>query len=296
MGSDKSSLVMASDGLIARNSGSWGKQKLSFIDDFGPPALEATQRKIDRFYLDLFAGPGRNRNGEGGEEFAGSPLRALPMTASDKPAIHFTDAILVNADPAQQAALERRVERLYADGVARMPRTRVRFELGDANYLLPNLLRRIPKPAYVFTFVDIEGIEDWPWSSVETLTNRGHSSVDLYMLFPMGMAIQRLISWRQTATDRYDRVLTAFFGAAAWKDLVAKRQTNAQSRMLRRGLEDLYVGRLRERWKKVFVVREIKSRGRPLYKMIYATNHPAGEHIAAWAKAQEEQRKQGSLF
>ena len=94
MAADKPALVLASDGLIARNSGSWGKQKLSFIDDFGPAALEATERKIHRVYLDLFAGPGRNKDGEAGEEFVGSPVRALPMTAPEKPAIHFTDAML----------------------------------------------------------------------------------------------------------------------------------------------------------------------------------------------------------
>ena len=38
MGSAKPALVLASDGLIARNSGAWGKQKLPFIDDFGPAA------------------------------------------------------------------------------------------------------------------------------------------------------------------------------------------------------------------------------------------------------------------
>src|SRR6185503_18513669 len=52
--------VIAQDGLPARDSGRWGLTKLSFLDDYCPAALQATKRKLQRCYVDLFAGPGIN--------------------------------------------------------------------------------------------------------------------------------------------------------------------------------------------------------------------------------------------
>ena len=88
--------VTGSDGLIARNSGIWAKDKLSFLDEFGPHALLATRKKRQRWYVDLFAGPGVNVDHEDThQEFEGAALRALKMVAPSDPSVHFTDMVLV---------------------------------------------------------------------------------------------------------------------------------------------------------------------------------------------------------
>ena len=97
--------AIASDGFRARKNGAWGKEKLSFLDEFGSPALVATAKKHDKHYVDLFAGPGRNVVPETFEEFEGSAIRALQYTAPHQPAVHFTSAFLVNKDPDDQKRL-----------------------------------------------------------------------------------------------------------------------------------------------------------------------------------------------
>src|SRR6266700_3859860 len=69
--------VTAADGLLARDSGPWGLTKLSFLDSYCPAAIQATERKLQRYYVDVFAGPGVNViRGAGAAEYEGSPVRA----------------------------------------------------------------------------------------------------------------------------------------------------------------------------------------------------------------------------
>ena len=59
-------IVLAADGLSARINGEWAEAKLSFLDYYAPVAIDATEQKHRRVYIDLFAGPG-------GPEIAGQP-------------------------------------------------------------------------------------------------------------------------------------------------------------------------------------------------------------------------------
>ena len=101
----------AADGLPARDSGTWARDKLSFLDDFVPPALMATRQKRQRYYIDLFAGPGRNVERGTGEEFEGSPIRALRVAGGPQGEVTFTHAIFVNKDETEHGVLEARVKR-----------------------------------------------------------------------------------------------------------------------------------------------------------------------------------------
>lgn len=276
--------LLASDGLRARDNGPWGRDKLSFIDSFGPPALQATKRKTHRVYVDLFAGPGRNivRGSRRGEEYTGSPIRALQMRATN--GITFTHAYLVNAIRADHVALEERVARMYAAGEAVIPRQNVRLIQGDANAVIDVIFRQIHTLAYVFVFADIEAPRHWPWSSVEALTRRGHESVDLYSLFPLDMAIVRLMSYEEGGNTRYAQRLTAYFGTDAWRSLLERRVTNERAAELRQALVQLYVERLKTRWRDAGPVKDVYLRGQQfLYRMLFASNNPAGARIAKWA-------------
>jgi three-Cys-motif partner protein len=190
------SQLIARDGLRARDSGTWARDKLSFLDEFGPPALTATTRKHQRCYIDLFAGPGLNIDRSTGEEFDGSPLRILGMTSSIDPDIHFTHAVFVNKTEADHEALAVRVDRCCAEGRSFIPRERIGIRHGDANIVIRDIMATIPALAYVLLFADIEAPKQFPWSSVLDIKRLGHASVDLYILFPLEMAIQRLIAFQ----------------------------------------------------------------------------------------------------
>lgn len=289
--------VIASDGLRARRNGRWGKEKLSFFDDFLPAALKATGAKLQRHFVDLFAGPGLNVDPATGEEFEGSTIRVLRSAAHADDSLHFTHAVFVNKDSDDQDALRSRVERLRKSGGCRVPEEHVEFVNADANLAVNHIMRRIHPKAYALVFADITRPSHWKCSSVRALRNHGHTSVDLYMLFPSHMAINRMTSFNSQTLEESRPVLNEFFGTEDWEGLAAKRQTNAQSRDLRRALLALYMNRLHGLgWQHVLVARDVRRTGDAgLYQMIYASNHPAGGRIARWS-AERPDDDQPSFF
>jgi len=282
------SRLTCSDGLRGRLSGEYARTKLSFLDDYVPLALAVTHRMPRRWFLDLFAGPGRNIDRDRARaEFEGSPIRALQLTAKD--GTPFTDAFFVNKELPDHEALNERVSRLCAAGGSRIAENRIRILNEDTNLVLPAIMERIPRPDYVVAFADITGLKHWPMSSVRELHSHGHLSVDLYLLFPLEIALQRKLSFKQGMTDRYADDLTAFFGCEDWRPIWERRVTSADTAGLKRELTELYKTKLREQWRYVETQDTIGiSDKRRLYRMIFASNHPIADKIAKWQRTSRQ--------
>lgn len=288
--------LLASDGLRARDNDAWGRQKLDFLDRYVPGAMRATQRMPTRVYVDLFAGPGKNVERGTGYEFDGSPMRMLRVHAPGDPRLGFTDAVFVNESKRDHLALDTRVQRMHADNQCRIAASRRRVLQGDANLVVPQIMSAIHPRSYVFVFADIEAPKQWPWTTVQAIKAGGHSAVDFYMLFPLDMAIPRLASYQRQQADRYATILTTFFGTRDWRDIAKRRVTSAHSQEFRRDIEALYVSQLHTLWRHVESVEVVKRRGAHfLYRMLFATNHPAGLNLSRWASS-ESPAFQGSLF
>lgn len=300
--SDNSWVISKDDGLRARKSGPWAREKLSFLDQFVPPALQATgctpKPKLQRWYVDLFAGPGRNVDERSGQEFEGSTIRVLPMAAQRDPRVHFTHAAIVNKDKADQAALIQRIQRLRQSGLVPIPESNMEVLTHDANRVIDRILQRIDRRAYAFVFVDITAPKQWPWSSVKKLKARAHESIDLYMLFPLGMALKRLLSYSEQTVEESTPVLDAFFGTPDWRTLLELRKSDALSKELGPATLRFYMERLkREGWNFVIDARDIRRPdGAPMYHMIYASNHPAGDNIGGWSAGKKPPKPQTELF
>jgi three-Cys-motif partner protein len=288
--------LFGSDGLRARDNGAWGEKKLAFLESFGPTAIDATERKQRRVYVDLFAGPGRNvERRSGGREFLGSPLRVLDMRGRLRQDLAFTEALFVNQNSRDHAALQERLRREIVAGRSMILGDHVHALHADANACLPDLLARVRTFDYLFVFADCEAPRQWPWRTVEALTASGHSSVDLYMLFPLEMGINRILAYRNMDEAGAQR-LDLFFGTEAWRDIVARRSTPAQAPLCRRELVELYLTRLRMHWSHAGSVMDVHRRGNQrLYRMLFASNHVAGKKIADWAAKQAAKSDQGSL-
>jgi three-Cys-motif partner protein len=171
---------VASDGLPARDNGVWAKDKLSFLDEYAPPALQATTTKLQRFYVDLFAGPGINVDADDtGEEFVGSALRVLPMRSPANAGVFFTSAVLVNKSTADHEALITRLKTMHDASLLPMPWSNLEFLNGDANQVIHRIMRGIPKQAFVLVFADIESPNQLPFDTIRALRSHEHRSVDL---------------------------------------------------------------------------------------------------------------------
>lgn len=286
--SENREYALASDGLPARRNGRYAEDKLAFLDRFLPPALNATKTKHRRWYLDLFAGPGMCVDTQDStHEYLGSPLRALPATAPTDATVHFTNAVFVNLYERDWAALQQRVEHACSQGRSRVRLTGIQNIRGDSNKLLPGIMREIPVLDYVFVFADIEGVRQLPWQTLAELKCHGHVSVDLYLLFPLEMAIKRLISYSAEHTAKYATRLSAFFGDDGWKALANERITDTQSPRLWKSLEKMYIEKLHGLgWRHVGVQRDIVIRGRRgLYRMLFASNSEVAETLANWERS-----------
>lgn len=276
--------VTASDGLPARNSGEWGKTKLDFLSRFGPIALDATARMPTRCYVDMFAGPGLNVGRQTGEEFLGSPLKALDLVGP-RFGKAFTHVFFVNETDTAYDALGKRIDRFYELSHCPIPRGNVRTVEGDVNAKLSGILDTIHPLSYLFVFADPDKPSDLPWRSVEALKrHRGHQSVDLYVLFPL-MALRRLIDYSGPVTRANARALSEFYGSDAWQQCERFRQSEALRRDFAECLEQVYLERLRTLWTHAEHICNVhRGSGQGLYTMLFATNHDAGRKIGTWAK------------
>jgi three-Cys-motif partner protein len=150
--------------------------------------------------------------------------------------------------------------------------------------------------AYALVVADITAPSQLPWSSIQRLKSQGHESVDLYMLFPLAMGLNRMLGYDVVTAAALD----AFYGTEEWRPIYDARRTDRQSAEMRRQMLDLYIRRLRTvgRWKHAFEVRDVKRTGNAgLYRMLFASNDPAGERLGRWAvESHRPPSGQGDLF
>jgi three-Cys-motif partner protein len=182
-------------------------------------------------------------------------------------------------------------------GESRVPGDHVLVQRADANEALPGLLQSFDVRDYLLVFADCEAPKQWPWSSVEALRAQGHQSVDLYMLFPLEMGINRLLAYTPAQRDRYGHIMTRFFGTEAWRAIVEARRTEEDAPRCRRELEELYLSRLRGLWRYAHRVAHVRLRGNQgLYRMLFASDHEAGDRIARWARGRADRVQQLPLL
>jgi three-Cys-motif partner protein len=279
--------------LRGRSSGEWARTKLSFLDEYIPPALAVTHRFPRRWFLDLFAGPGRNvdrRRGLG--EFDGSPLRALELHGTDRAQTAFSDAVFINKVEEDHLALTERVDRMVAAGRSRIRRDRIILLNEDTNQALPSVMSRIGVRDYVVAFADITGPGHWPFTSVQQLKYH-HKSVDFYALFPLEMALVRKLSFSEAMMERYAYDLTAFFGTEEWREIWERRRTSADTARLKLELTELYERQLKTLWSYAFMQEKIGITAKQrLYGMFFATDNPIASKLAKWQRSKD----QGDLF
>jgi three-Cys-motif partner protein len=121
---------LGSDGLIARESGAWAKEKLYYLERYLDIVSVGMRKKWAGrlYYVDLFAGPGKCRIRQTNEEIDGSALVALKF--------NFAKYFFVECDEECYRALAARVK-------ARAPEKEAEPILGDCN----EVIERIKFPA-----------------------------------------------------------------------------------------------------------------------------------------------------
>lgn len=194
----------------------WTKVKLERLESFLPFFIEATCERYKTRYIDAFAGTGRVRlrqpNGSSLGGFFpppnpiidGSARRALRL---DRP---FDRYYLVEIREAKC----RRLERLRDDFPDRADRIRV--HCGDANAFLRRFCRWADWHSLrAVLFLDPPGTKV-SWSTVEAIAET--KAADLWYLFPLGLAVNRLLKrYGEIGDTQKNTLRDRVFGDTDWE-------------------------------------------------------------------------------
>ncbi len=175
------------------NAGSWTGLKLIALKNYIKPYLEILGDRFSLAYIDLFAGPGLDRVGEGRVPLPGSPLIPLMIREAAKGRM-FKHLFLCEINPKYERALRRRVFGHLPPGVGRT------IYPGDANEFVKRLPRLLKAQGigHSLVFLDPEGMQ-WRWESMEYLLE--NVDCDVIVNFP-STGIQRNSTTKNRATRR----------------------------------------------------------------------------------------------
>lgn len=260
---------------MIREWGPWSEIKLDALTRYLSAFTIASKKAAGRtLYLDLFAGSADNVNRATGDDIEGSAVRAL----STEP--RFGKLVFCEMSPLAAASLSARLSNAFPgrDFVV-CPQ--------DCNVAIPSQLERLPvswRMAPTFAFVDQYSAQvDWSTTTyLSTYKHPSRSKVEQWIYFGDSFYARGLMGPNGAKNFRFARRLDAMFGTTAWRRIMAAREDGVLGgREAQLELINLY------RWR---LVNDLGYRfalplsvpsddGRPLYTLIFASDHDAGHGI-----------------
>ncbi|MCY3584839.1 MAG: three-Cys-motif partner protein TcmP [Acidimicrobiaceae bacterium] len=266
------------NGERPRSWGFWTEVKLDALGRYLPQFTRASRRAQATLYLDLFAGSVDNvRRDDEGRQFFGSTVRALD-TGPGFTRLRFFE-LGPNADRLSQQLRDR-----YPDDD--------RFDVinGDCNKEIAGCLAGLSDDGFdwapTFCFVDPDGL-DVDWSTLRALAQFKNSSArtkaEMLILLPH-TSIPRLAGWDNAmgVDDRLSAKITSLFGADSWRAIDDRRQSNDLTASEARHLYlSLFRFKLERElgYRKTLTIEMGNEQGIPVYVLVFATDHPAGDRI-----------------
>ncbi len=275
-------LLPEDDGLPARESGEWVKEKLFYVQRY-IDTFETAMRKTSwrqRNYIDLFSGPGKCAIRGTNEHLLGSPLLSLNTQYP------FTDYYFGDLDQQNIDYLKERAK------TSNVPQNHIHYLTGDANQKVQDVIHDIELADRVFikgvgsclnlALLDPEGLE-LEWSTVEALGKM--RTMDLIIHYSQNGLTRNLDKYLNSDSET---VIDRFFGDRQWrnvyKDALSKKETTGIHRML----IDYYKSNLgkmgyivindHQQTAREPLIRNTE-RNAPLYRLIFASKHPLGNKI-----------------
>jgi three-Cys-motif partner protein len=250
--------LIASDGLVARPSGSWVRRKHHYLDRYcGITATGMKNKWPRRVYLDVMAGPGLCKIENTGEELPGSPLIALEH--------EFTDWLFIESDPVLADALSKRVGKVN-------PKARV--IQGDWTTLVSKGQLDFPN-ALVVAFVDPTGIQQVPWDALQRLL-KGNRTIDLLMTIQYAMGIT-LNANNYIESQQEQTAIDQFLGERQWRDWHCRNASDFKDQVLARFFQKMEALRFKGSRQQT-----VEADGRPLYRLALFSRHPKADEF--WQK------------
>ena len=262
------------DALPVRSIGVWTLQKLAILHLYLPAFSSACRGR--GYYVDGMAGPGigRVKEAKPGPLYVwGSPLLALRATP------RLQRVILMDDKERNANALRERCRTFGGRATVRK---------GDVNDdLVPLVRAEVPPLAPCFCFLDPEGTE-LRWTTIEGLAHlpRPKRKPELMILFPLDMALVRLLPVSRPIRDEDRKAVAKMFANSTWWDIYQARLNGeidpsaAKASYLDQYRKDLKsLGYQQVISRPVTAPRPAGARSREMYHLFFATDHVVGDEI-----------------
>ena len=283
--------------------GPWAKAKLKALEDYLEYYNTALlNQPFKRIYVDAFAGAPKARirasaqspedslltglleDQEAQVQFiSGSPTRALHLANG------FHHHYFFDLDASRVEVLDR----LTAG------RSDVTVDVGDCNPKIRELAPRLSaRNIRGVAFLDPYGAH-LEWSTIEALARTG--TMEVVINFPLGMAINRLITKSGNVPENWNDQLNKCFGTDKWREVSYSKRHDlfgianiTKENDVAGPLLELYLSRLQKIFRFVAKPRLIKNtRGSPLYYLIWAGPNALGLKGADHILGQKQELRRG---
>lgn len=274
--------------MAQRPWGFWTESKLDMLSAYLPAFTTASKKAPSTVYLDLFAGQATNVSRDTARPIEGSLLRAV-QTEPPFTVIRGFELQHTRARSLQEAFR------------AEFPDRDVVVHAGDVHDALQPALATLAPYRWspTFAFIDPDGVEP-RWELLKTLAAHKaprQTKIELFML----LASPQIVRVVNNSLDPHDlkragQQITDLFGSVEWRPIIDGRQSGAlDAERTRDELTNLMRWRLEKTLGYGFThtLRLTNVTGVPLYDMIFATDHAAGDNImkSVYGKAGRGSRK-----
>ena len=283
--------------------GDWTEDKLGRVGEYLKCYNEALKnQRFTREYIDAFAGTGyREVRDEGDAEGLMFPELAEPevqrfLDGSARIALKvdpgFHKFTFIEKAPNKVQELQKITEEY--------PDKSIRIECGDANEWVQSICREVWDYRRAVLFLDPFGMQV-SWQTLEAVART--KCIDLWLLFPLGVAISRLLRRDGEIDDVLCQRLDFVFGDRSWREAFYKASPPVKAKAVQRSLlgfgdeapepeypwkadfsviEDYFRARLRTIFSKVAEnsVRLTNSKNVPLYLLFFMAGNERGAPIA----------------
>ena len=263
--------------------GSWTNQKIEIITLYAKAYLTVMKDRpyFKLIYFDGFAGSG-DISTENEETIEGAAIKILSITEPKGFDIYYF--VELN---------KKFAESLKATIKSKFPERKFHVEQDDCNKKLKDLAVFLKRPenknTKVLAFIDPKGMQV-KWESLESLKNL---SVDLWILVPTGMGVNRLLKNNGDISDDWlnrlmiflgmsvDEIKSYFYKSKTELTLFGEEETVSKEQNAIEIAAKLYKERLKKIFRNVsepFVMKN--STNSPMYHFYMATNNDTGLKIA----------------
>lgn len=283
--------------------GKWTQEKLSILKEYLASYMEIftkseRARHLIPHYIDAFAGTGhwtakRNPSAErqglnllaGMDDAISFQEGSVKMALDQNPP--FQKYIFIDIDPKHIKELHR-----IKDNYPNL-KERIHIDQAEANEFIKTWCSKIRQLDRAVLFLDPYGASI-EWETLKAIANT--KSIDLWFLFPLGSAVNRLLPKNKYPNDAFSQKLTKIFGTDEWMNFYIEKKE--RQRMLP-GLQDsftkkkyiktvdfenignFFVQRLDSIFEGVATPRPLyNSKKNPLYLLCFAVGNPKGKEPA----------------